>query len=254
MCFRCVKACKNGSPEFNLRPPGMDFGLPFLLPVPGTELPSTFTAHPWQAALMTLLQGAVYVHYIPRILSDFGVDPTVIASAQFGGGAPFVWHSLITAGLLVAPAALILAADTLARQFDEPNLLEGKGSGGSLAMLTESEGIEGLTRTLYGYLPLVWTSNLAYWLGNGMAEGGTVFPRLAATVGLQSLEAGLPQVVFGHDAITLVQGACLLSGLPLAYFLTQKLCDENNFGRVRHLAHFAMQALLVGELWHLIMH
>ena len=69
-------------------------------------------------------QGAVYVHYIPQILSDFGVDPTVIASARFGGGELLVWHSLITAGLLVAPAALILAADTLARQFDEPNLLE----------------------------------------------------------------------------------------------------------------------------------
>ena len=255
MCFRCVKACENGSPEFNLRPPGTDFGLPFLFPVPGTELPSTFTAHPWQVALMALLQGAVYVHYIPRILSDLHIDPSVVATAQFGAGEPFLWHSLVTAGLLVAPTALILAVDSLTRQFDTPNVLDIKGvSSGTLSLLTASGGFEGLTRVLYGYLPLVWTSNLAYWIGIGMSEGGTVLPRLASTLALSpQLESSLPQLVFGHDAITLVQGICILGGLPLSYFLTQKLCLENNFGQVRQLAHFAVQAILAGELWHLIM-
>ena len=32
MCMSCVKNCDREAPEFNLRPIGIDFGLPWLLP------------------------------------------------------------------------------------------------------------------------------------------------------------------------------------------------------------------------------
>jgi hypothetical protein len=246
MCFRCVKACENGSPEFNLRPPGTDFGVPFLLPVPGTDLPSTFTASPWQAALLALLQGAVLVHHVPIILADLGVpDAAAIAAARFGDGAPFVWHSLVSAGLLLLPAALFVAADAVARALEPKNPFEEAGPAAGSAGWGER-----LTRVAYGYLPLVWASSLAYWGGLGLAEGGTVLPRLAATLGAPA--TGLPQVVFGHDAITLVQGTLLVLGVPPSMLLTIKLSEENGFGPWRQAAQLVVQAALAAELWHLI--
>ena len=246
MCFRCVKECQNGSPEFNLRPPGTDFGLPFFFPVPGTDLPSTFTASPWQAALLALLQGAVLVHHVPLILADLGVpDAAAIAAARFGDGAPFAWHSLVSAALLVLPAALFVTADAVARVLEPKNPFEEAGADAGSASWGER-----LTRVAYGYLPLVWCSSLAYWSGLGMAEGGTVLPRLAATLGLQS--GSFPQVVFGHDAITLVQGTLLVLGVPPTALLTVKLCEENGFGLWRLAAQMMVQAVLVAELWHLI--
>jgi len=246
MCFRCVKICENGSPEFNLRPPGTDFGLPFLLPVPGTELPSTFTSGPWQAALLALLQGAVLVHHVPLILADLGVpDAAGIAAASFGAGAPFALHAAASAALLALPAALFVAADAAARLLEPANPFEEAGAKAGAAGWAER-----LTRVAYGYLPLVWASSLAYWSGLGLAEGGTVLPRLAETLGLPS--AGLPQVVFGHDAIMLVQGAVLALGVPPSVLLTLKLCEENGLGPWRQAAQMAVQAALTAELWHLM--
>ena len=246
MCFRCVKVCQNGSPEINLRPPGTDFGMPFLFPIPGTELPSTFTAKPWQAGLLALLQGSILVHHVPLILADLGVpDAAIIAAAGFGDGAPFAWHSLISAALLVLPAALFVTADAVARVLEPKNPFEEAGADAGSASWGER-----LTRVAYGYLPLVWCSSLAYWIGLGMAEGGTVLPRLAMTVGLPS--GGIPQVVFGHDAIMLVQGILLALGVPPSALLTVKLGEENGFGPWRLAAQMTVQALLSAELWHLI--
>lgn len=64
----------------------------------------------WLGALLTTLQGSVLVHFLPKILSDFGVDP-VIASATPALDMPFLAHSVLTAGLLAFPGLLSLAAD-----------------------------------------------------------------------------------------------------------------------------------------------
>ena len=64
----------------------------------------------WLGALLTTLQGSVFVHYMPQILSEVGMDPA-IAAATPALDMPFVAHSVITAGLLALPGLLSLAAD-----------------------------------------------------------------------------------------------------------------------------------------------
>lgn len=64
----------------------------------------------WLGALLTTLQGSVLVHYMPKILSDVGIDPA-IATATPALDMPFLAHSAITAGLLAFPGLLSLAAD-----------------------------------------------------------------------------------------------------------------------------------------------
>jgi Ca2+-binding EF-hand superfamily protein len=64
----------------------------------------------WLGALLTVLQGSVFVHYMPQILSDLGFDPA-IATAPVALTVPFAAHSAVTAGLLALPGLVSLAAD-----------------------------------------------------------------------------------------------------------------------------------------------
>jgi len=114
LCMSCVKNCEREVPEVNTRPIGLDFGLPFLLP-PALQNPENMSMSQvetnfWLGALLTILQGSVLVHYMPKILSDFGMDPA-IASATPALDMPFLAHSVLTAGLLAFPGLLSLAAD-----------------------------------------------------------------------------------------------------------------------------------------------
>lgn len=64
----------------------------------------------WLGALLTALQGSVFVHYMPKILSEVGIDPA-IAAATPALDMPFVAHAVITAGLMALPGLVSLAAD-----------------------------------------------------------------------------------------------------------------------------------------------
>lgn len=110
----CVKNCEREVPEVNARPIGLDYGLPWFLP-PMLQKPenmalSQVETNFWLGALLTALQGSVFVHYMPKILSIVGLDPA-IATAPPALNMPFVAHSAVTAGLLAFPGLLSLAAD-----------------------------------------------------------------------------------------------------------------------------------------------
>lgn len=114
MCMSCVKNCEREVPELNSRPIGLDYGLPWFLP-PSLQKPENMSMSQvetnfWLGALLTTLQGSVLVHYMPKILSDVGIDPA-IATATPALDMPFLAHSAITAGLLAFPGLLSLAAD-----------------------------------------------------------------------------------------------------------------------------------------------
>jgi Ca2+-binding EF-hand superfamily protein len=112
----CVKNCEREVPEVNARPIGLDYGLPWLVPSPFQDPKnlalSQVETNFWMGALLTVLQGSVLVHYMPTILSDLGMDPT-IATATPALDLPFLTHSIITVGLLALPGMLSLAADRL---------------------------------------------------------------------------------------------------------------------------------------------
>jgi len=64
----------------------------------------------WLGALLTTLQGSVFVHYMPKVLADVGMDPA-FALAPPALDMQFMVHSIITAGLLTLPGLVSLAAD-----------------------------------------------------------------------------------------------------------------------------------------------
>lgn len=112
----CVKNCEREVPELNSRPIGLDYGLPWLLPM-GLQKsenlpPSQVETNFWLGALVTVLQGSILVHYMPIILSDLGLDP-IIAKAVPALDGPFAAHLAVTTGLLALPGILSLAADKL---------------------------------------------------------------------------------------------------------------------------------------------
>eukprot|EP00977_Amphora_coffeiformis_P016729 scaffold5254_cov165-Amphora_coffeaeformis.AAC.3 len=106
LCMSCVKNCEREVPEVNTRPIGLDFGLPFLLP-PALQKPEN----------MPMSQGSVLVHYMPKLLSDLGMDPA-IATAGPALDMPFLEHTVITAGLLALPGLLSLAADKISKPLE----------------------------------------------------------------------------------------------------------------------------------------
>lgn len=110
----CIKNCEREVPELNSRPIGLDYGLPWLLP-PAFQKPENLSLSQvetnfWLGALLTVLQGSVFVHYMPQILSELGADPA-IATAPMALDMPFAAHSVVTAGLLALPGLVSLAAD-----------------------------------------------------------------------------------------------------------------------------------------------
>jgi Ca2+-binding EF-hand superfamily protein len=64
----------------------------------------------WLGALLTILQGSVFVHYLPQILSELGLDSAIV-TAPVALDLPFAAHAGVTAGLLALPGLVSLAAD-----------------------------------------------------------------------------------------------------------------------------------------------
>eukprot|EP00985_Skeletonema_marinoi_P032572 scaffold39178_cov220-Skeletonema_marinoi.AAC.9 len=90
------------SPEFNLRPLGQDYGLPWLLP---KSIQSSEN--------MALSQGSVLLHFLPKILTDFGMDPT-IATVGPALDTAFATHTMLAFAVLGFPGGLSFIADTAA--------------------------------------------------------------------------------------------------------------------------------------------
>ena len=76
---------------------------------PGSDLWSGHKALQSEVALMFLLLGAVYVHHLPRLLLQLGLDPLLLDSTPA--------HIAATVAVLVAPAAVATATDSLMRAF-----------------------------------------------------------------------------------------------------------------------------------------
>lgn len=67
----------------------------------------------WFGGIITILQGSVILHYLPKILHDLGIDPT-IATSKPAFDVPFAIHSALSAVILAAPGTVALVADFVA--------------------------------------------------------------------------------------------------------------------------------------------
>ncbi len=117
MCMSCVANCQRESPEFNLRPLGQDYGLPWLLPksIQSSEnmALSQVETNFWLGGIVCILQGSVLLHYLPKILTDFGMDPT-LATVGPAFNTSFATHALLAFAILGFPGGLSFIADTAA--------------------------------------------------------------------------------------------------------------------------------------------
>lgn len=82
---------------------------------PGSDLWSGHKALPSEVALMFLLLGAVYVHHLPRLLHQFGLEAGLLDTGPM--------HVAATVAVLLAPAAVATTTDALMRAVaGEPSL------------------------------------------------------------------------------------------------------------------------------------
>lgn len=211
LCMTCLKACPHRSVEFNLRPPGI-------------ELWTTHQPRSYEVALLLLLLDAVFLHCLPQIQSELGINWDL---------TQFWTHFEFAVLVLIMPAILPLATHQLMGfflQFQSP--------------LKSRSFLE----LAYGYLPLVLAGNLAYYLQLALGEAGRILPLTLATFGLSG--ESLPILVAHPAVIAFLQGTVLIVGVILAIILTQKIAKQQFKGLL--LQHLCVSILVIG-LWRVIL-
>lgn len=184
LCMTCLQACPHRSVEFNLRPPGI-------------ELWTTHTPRIYEAALLLLLLGGIFLHRLPELQTWIGLD---LHLQQFSV------HALVSC-LVLGIAALIplLSHAVLCRI--SPNLKPRP-----------------FIELVYGYLPLVLGGTLAHYLRLGLTEAGQILPVTWATFGLAG--GGLPVWVAHPAVVSFLQGSTILTAIFLTWILTQKIARQ----------------------------
>ncbi|EIE23428.1 hypothetical protein COCSUDRAFT_53335 [Coccomyxa subellipsoidea C-169] len=206
LCMECDKACPHDNLEFRLR-------------VPGVDLWSTHKPIAAELALLFTLLGAVYVHHLPQLLQQLGLDPDLVQAQT-----P---HIIVSTLVLLAPGCIALGAHGLAELADAVS-----------AMLPGKPFLE----LAYGYMPLVWAGTLAHYLLPFFSEAGRLLPWIIPEGPVW------PRLAGGVTAF--LQGTCLLSGAALSLLLTRKI-------GARPWVRLAPQCLAVlgftAELWALLL-
>ncbi|KIZ02049.1 nitrogen assimilation regulatory protein [Monoraphidium neglectum] len=224
MCMSCLKACPNGSVQLRLRPPGSDLWT--------THVPS---AH--EACVMFMLLGSAYLHRLPALAHQLGLDPAVFAARPA--------HIAASLAVLAAPGLLAWAADAAGRAAAAaagPAVAAGDSPADDAPAVAPP-----FLRMAYGYLPLVWGGVLATYEDNLMREAGTILPATAHLLGLSAAAPALPAAAASPGAVAFAQGATLLASLAASLALTGRLA-----GRAPWRAgapQVLMTAIFFGELW-----
>lgn len=184
LCMTCLKACPHRSVELNFRPPGI-------------ELWTTHKPVAAEVCLLFLLWGAVLLHRLPEINTQFGLS---LPLESFGV------HAALSVLVLLLPGAIALLA-----------YRGGVWCSGSLKPRPFIE-------LAYGYLPLVLGCNLAHYLRLGLTEAGQVIPVTLATFGFSG--TALPVAIAHPAVIAFLQGITLMVTTWLTIFLTQKIARQ----------------------------
>jgi transcriptional regulator with AAA-type ATPase domain/NAD-dependent dihydropyrimidine dehydrogenase PreA subunit len=202
LCMTCLKACPHRSVEINLRPPGI-------------ELWTTHTPSYYEVCLLFLLWGAVFLHRLPEIESQFGWN---LHLDHFG------IHAGVSAIALLVPGAIALLAYGITRLLNP------------LCKRPFKE-------LAYGYLPFVLGANIAHYLKLGLTEAGRIIPVSFATFGLGT--AQLPIAVAHPAVIAFLQAVALIFSFWLSVFLTQKIARQSVWKLLpQHLALGAIGSLM----------
>ena len=186
LCMTCLKACPHRSVEFNLRPPGI-------------ELWTTHVPHTYEVALLFLLLGGVYLHRLPELQAQLGLEINLNDFWQHLG------LSLLT---LTIPVVIPLFAHALIK----------------LTCWKNRSKPRPFIKLAYGYLPLVLGGNLAHYLRLSLTEGGKILPVTLATFGFDGTQ--LPIIVAHPAVIGFLQGSTLIISTLLTFLLAQKIARQ----------------------------
>jgi hypothetical protein len=190
--------------ELNLRPPGI-------------ELWTTHKANYPEVALLFLLFGATFLHRLPEIEQQLGLD---LHLENFG------IHTLVSIAALLVPVAIALPAHLLIR------LLGSKP--------------RQFVELAYGYLPLAMGGLLAHFLRLGLSEGGQLIPVTFATFGLAT--ANLPMWIAHPAVVAFLQAVTLIASVLASIVLTQMIARQPLLKLLpQHFAGVAI-ALLMGSV------
>jgi transcriptional regulator with AAA-type ATPase domain/NAD-dependent dihydropyrimidine dehydrogenase PreA subunit len=213
LCMTCLKACPHRSVELNFRPPGI-------------ELWTTHIPHSYEVALLFLLLGGIYLHRLPEIdrLLGLGVDLQ-----------QFIPHLGLSIVVLILPAIVPILAYSVMQ---------------SLYQLGQAEMIPiklckplPFIALMYGYLPLVWSGNLAHYWRLGLQEGGKIISVTFATFG--QVTDNLPSFVADPAVIAFLQGLTLIIGLFITIVVTQKIAKRPIKSLIpQHLASLSLTVSL----------
>ncbi|CAE7496982.1 tyrR [Symbiodinium natans] len=185
LCFTCLRACPHRTVQVNLRAPGIDFGFPFLFPIPGTNASSQHEPSLPELALLFLLLGAVFCHHLQDLVVQAGAPPTLLDD--------FAVHSaLAVARMSLGPRIFVWLLDRLARSC-------------SALVYPDQKVLNDFVALGYSYLPLTWLASLAHYLKLGLVDAGKVLPTAARTCGF--FAAGLAQLPGRSWGVSRMPGA-----------------------------------------------
>jgi polyferredoxin len=238
LCMTCLKACPHQNVRLNLRAPGVDFGFPFLFPVPGTSAAAEHAASAHEVALMLLLLGAVYCHRLPGLLSQAGLEGEAAAAIMTDRGFEGLAgaHGIWATAALAVPGLSVWLTDWIARAA-LATLAPGRWSPRPFVELA------------YCYLPLTWLASLAFYLDLGMTEAGRVLVAaektlnyfIAGVLGMfgvsneSALSIPVPVVVASPDVVAFLQGILLLAGAGFSSLLLRKLGRQTPLVQVHQI-------------------
>jgi polyferredoxin len=185
---------------------------------PAIELWTTHQPRSYEVALLFLLLGAVFLHRLGEINLELGWHLDLDS---------FTVHSLSSVLALFLPSLVPFGGYTIIAK---------------LAPKTRS-----FLELAYGYLPLVWLANLAHYLRLGLGEAGRIIPVSLATLGMRG--EGLPILVAHPAVISFLQGVCLVLGVLISIWMTQKIAKQSP--RVLWPQHL-VTVVLAGALWQII--
>ncbi len=204
LCMTCLKACPHRSVELNFRPPGI-------------ELWTTHKPSYAEISLLFLLFGAVFLHRLPEIEQQFGLN---LQLDHFG------IHAGVSVLALLVPAAIALVAHASIRLFNAKP--------------------RPFLELAYGYLPIVLGSSLAHYLRLGLTEAGRIIPVTIATFGADTQSLSLPIAVADPAVIAFLQGMAFIFSFWLSVFLTQKISHQPIWNL---LPQYVAMAAIGSMLW-----
>jgi len=187
LCMTCLKACPHRSVTFNLRPPAI-------------ELWTTHQPRTYEVALLFLLLNAVFVHLLPEINIFLGLNLDL---------TNFWIHGLSAIALLTVPIIIPLTGYGMIKLIYNAKKIPPKP----------------FIDLAYGYLPLVLTISLAYYLPLGLGEAGQILPITWTTFNLDG--SNLPVFVAHPAVISFLEGVTIILGIISTVILSQKIARQS---------------------------